>query len=115
MPRPRKMRSCRRYRADRIYKPHGVPLRHLETVDISLDQFEVLRLCDVERLDQADAGERMGISRGTVQRLLYEARQKMVEAILHQRAIAVRLRESEDCRVGLYPHHRRCRKRRHGL
>jgi predicted DNA-binding protein (UPF0251 family) len=64
----------------------------VQTVELSLDQFEAMRLCDHEGLDQQSAGERMGISRGTVQRLIYSGRRQMVEAILRNHAIAVNLR-----------------------
>ncbi len=96
MPRPRKKRCCRRYRADRVYKPQGIPLKEVETTFLSLDQFEALRLCDAENLDQAQAGLRMGVSRGTVQRLLYAARKKIIDAIIHNNAIVINLKESED-------------------
>jgi predicted DNA-binding protein (UPF0251 family) len=114
MPRPRKHRCCRRYHADRIYKPQGIPLREIGVIHISLDEFEAMRLCDYEGLEQTDAGERMGVSRGTVQRLLYSARHKVVEAMLNENAIAVNLQESEESNVGMYPHQgqrgcRRCR------
>ena len=91
MSRPRKIRCCRRYRADRVYKPRGIPLREMKTTQISLDQFEALRLCDVERLDQEEAGRKMGVSRGTIQRLLYEGRKNIVEGILRNRAIIINL------------------------
>jgi predicted DNA-binding protein (UPF0251 family) len=113
MPRPRKTRFCRHYKADRIYKPQGIPMREIDTTVLSLDQFEVIRLCDVENLDQEEAGRRMGISRGTVQRLLYDARKKMAEAILNNHAIIINLKESEDCHVGMHPHQRKCRSGRH--
>ena len=123
MPRPRKSRCCRRYQADRVYKPQGIPMRGLETVVLSLDQFEALRLCDVENLDQEDAGKRMGVSRGTIQRLLYSARRQMVEALLHNHAIVINLQESESVENGLderevtdacmHPHQRKRRTGRH--
>ena len=47
------------------------------------------------RLDQAEAGARMGISRGTVQRLLYSGRRELVAAILRQDAIVINLSRSE--------------------
>jgi predicted DNA-binding protein (UPF0251 family) len=43
MPRPRKRRCCRRYQADRIYKPQGIPMREIGMTLLSLDQFEALR------------------------------------------------------------------------
>jgi predicted DNA-binding protein (UPF0251 family) len=115
MPRPRKHRFCRRYDADRVYKPQGIPMRRIETVAISLDQFEALRLCDSEQLDQEAAGRRMGVSRGTIQRLLYKGRQKIVEAILHQRALVINLQESEDTNAGMHSHQRQRRTRRHSV
>ena len=85
--RPKKRRCCRKYNADRIYKPKGIPLKDIETTELSLDQFEAIRLCDGERLEQDEAGRRMGISRGTIQRLLYSGRQQIVNAILKNDAI----------------------------
>lgn len=111
MPRPRKKRFCRRYRADRVYKPQGIPLRDLEVVELSLDQFEALRLCDVERMDQTQAGEVLGVSRGTVQRLLYGARRELLAAILEGKAFTINLKKGEDCHVGLSAHASRCRRR----
>lgn len=111
MPRPRKRRCCRKYRADRVYKPQGVPMTEIATCALSLDQFEVLRLCDSENLDQERAGQQMGVSRGTVQRLLYAARKQIVDAILQNDAIVINLRKSEDCHVSMHPNQRKCRPR----
>jgi len=95
MPRCRKHRCCRRLEGEIVYKPPGVPLRLLEVVTLRLDEFEALRLCDLEGLDQSTAGERMGVSRGTVQRLVTEARMKLVGAMVASKAIRVS-NESED-------------------
>lgn len=115
MPRPRKRRCCRRYDADRVYKPQGIPFRRIDTALISLDQFEAMRLCDSEQLEQEEAGRRMGVSRGTVQRLLYGARKQIVDAILHSRAIVINLKESEACDVGMHTHQRKRRAQGHHL
>ena len=112
MPRPRKPRHCCRYDADRVYKPQGIPMRDIQTIEISLDQFEALRFCDLDGLDQEEAGREMGVSRGTVQRLLYGARKAVVEAILNNEALLVNLKQGDDCHVGLHTHqHRRGRRR----
>jgi predicted DNA-binding protein (UPF0251 family) len=102
MARPRKKRCCRRYQADRVYKPQGIPLREIGTVELSLDQFEALRLCYAEGRDQSEAGQQMGVSRGTVQRLLHAARKQLVEAILRQDAIVINLQEREACHAGMH-------------
>jgi len=51
------------------------------------DELEVLRLCDRDGLVQEQAGSRMGISRGTVQRLLASARNKVAHALVDGAAI----------------------------
>jgi predicted DNA-binding protein (UPF0251 family) len=82
-------------------------MRDIEVVEISLDEFEALRLCDYEGLDQSEAGKQMGISRGTVQRLLYRARRQVVGALLNKNALAVNLEEREACHEGMHTHPRR--------
>jgi len=84
-------------------------MREIETVAIALDEFEAVRLCDHEGLDQEEAGRRMGVSRGTVQRLLYGARKQLVDAVLYQKAILINLRESEVKNAGMHSHQRRDR------
>ena len=61
----------------------------LETVELELAELEAMRWCDVEGLQQSEAGERMGISRGTVQRYLQRGRQKLVGALLAGQAVVV--------------------------
>ena len=81
MPRPCKPRRCPCCPKHRVYKPAGMPAAELPRVYIAVDEFEALILCDMNALSQAQAGERMGVSRGTVQRLLERGRQKLVSAI----------------------------------
>lgn len=81
-------------------------MRNTEVIRITLDEFEALRLCDHEGLDQAEAGQRMGVSRGTVQRLLYRARRLVVAALLNRNAIAVNLIEREACDDSMHTHPR---------
>ena len=89
MPRPRKRRLCREYDGDRVFKPRSIALRELEHIGLGLDELEALRLCDVEGLDQATAGARMGVSRGTVQRLVKSGRSKVVRALVDSAALII--------------------------
>lgn len=115
MGRPLKKRCCRRYKADRIYKPQGILMKNIDTTIISLDQFEAMRLCDLERMDQEKAGEKMQVSRGTIQRLLYDGRKQIMEAILRENAIIINLKESEARHVDMYTHKRKRWARGHRL
>jgi predicted DNA-binding protein (UPF0251 family) len=58
---------------------------------ITLDpaELEALRLVDLEGLSQEEAGVRMGISRGTVWRLLQTARTKTAQALTEARPITI--------------------------
>lgn len=87
MPRRCKQRNCRSLNGDRNFKPSGIPSRELEKVELRLDEFEALRLCDYDGLNQIEAGETMGVSRGTVQRLLISGRKKVVDALLHTKEL----------------------------
>jgi predicted DNA-binding protein (UPF0251 family) len=73
-----------------VFKPAGTPLTEIECVEIFLDELEAVRLCDLEDKTQEAAGEKMGISRGTVQRLLYRGRKKIIDALVHSKALIVR-------------------------
>jgi predicted DNA-binding protein (UPF0251 family) len=89
MPRPRKRRNCRHFAGDRVFKPRSIPMSALEPIRLELDELEALRLCDLAGLDQEAAGERMGVSRGTVQRLLKRGRAKTVRALIESTALVV--------------------------
>jgi len=81
-PRPKKKRCCEGNFCGRAVKPTGVSLQELKQITLYRDELEALKLCDVEGLFQEQAGERMGVSRGTVQRILTSARRKTAEALV---------------------------------
>ncbi len=81
-PRLKKKRCCEGEFCGQVFKPAGRPLRSLDQIILYRDELEALKLCDVQRLTQEQAGERMGVSRGTVQRLLTGARKKVAEALV---------------------------------
>ena len=68
----------------------------IEKVALPLDELEAMRLCDSEGLSQAKAGELMGVSRGTVQRLVTNARKKVVESIINCQALVIEKEDEEE-------------------
>jgi predicted DNA-binding protein (UPF0251 family) len=52
-------------------------------------ELEVLRLVDLEGLSQEEAGTRMDVSRGTVWRLLQQARAKVAQALSEAQPITI--------------------------
>jgi len=65
------------------------PPRNLEPVFLEMAELEAFRLVDLEGLSQEEAGQRMGVSRGTVWRLVQSARKKTAQALSEGRAISI--------------------------
>lgn len=61
----------------------------LRLFSLAEDELEALRLCDLEGFDQMGAGDRMGVSRGTVQRLLKSGRATVVRALVEGGALLI--------------------------
>ncbi len=72
--------------------PHSIPPPippELRPIELRADELEALRLVDLEGLTQEEAGKQMGVSRGTVWRLLESGRKKVVRAIIEGRPIVI--------------------------
>ena len=65
------------------------PPRHLEPVFLEMAELEAFRLVDLEGLSQEEAGQRMGVSRGTVWRLVQSARKKTAQALSEGRPLNI--------------------------
>lgn len=89
MPRPP---CCRRIEGKPpcpVFKPAGVPARKLASVIMNLDEFEAVRLADLEGLYQADAAARMNVSRPTFGRIIESAHRKIAEALVRGQALVI--------------------------
>jgi predicted DNA-binding protein (UPF0251 family) len=64
-------------------------MSQLQVLHLAIDELEAMRLCDLEGLDQRAAGECMGVSRGTVQRLLRSGRSSILRALLESSALMI--------------------------
>jgi len=69
------------------FTPH--PQTYAAPILIEPAEIEVLRLVDLEGMSQEEAGEKMGVSRGTVWRLLQNARRKTAQALSEGRALHI--------------------------
>jgi uncharacterized protein len=73
----------------RYFKPAGVPVRFLREIQLTVDEFEALRLADAMNMYQDEAAQRMGVSRATFGRIVASARRKTAEALLHGHALRI--------------------------
>ena len=89
-------KCCRRVTGEpacQIFKPAGVPASALEIVVLSVDEFEAIRLADLDGLYHDKAAERMKISRPTFGRIIEAARHKVAEALV--KGLALRIEGGE--------------------
>ena len=90
MPNRRRFRRIKMPPAMEGFKPFGIPMRDLESVDLLFEEFEALRLADYENLTQEEAAKIMNISRPTFTRLYDKALKSVVKAFVEGKAIVIR-------------------------
>lgn len=58
-------------------------------VNLTLEEYEAIRLIDYGNLDQVEAAEKMEVARSTIQRIYKEAREKLADALVNGKAIRI--------------------------
>ncbi|MGN1022936.1 MAG: DUF134 domain-containing protein [Lachnospiraceae bacterium] len=90
MPRPQKTRHIGALPDCRAFAPEDNPGGEDDAVELYLDEWEAVRLTDLEGCDQAEAAFRLGVARSTYQNILQSARHKIADALVNGKA----------CRIG---------------
>lgn len=70
-----------------VFSPEGIP--NCEDVTLTVDEYEVVRLVDLDQLTHAQAAERMEISRPTATEIYNAARIKIAECIVNGKRLLV--------------------------
>jgi predicted DNA-binding protein (UPF0251 family) len=89
MARPHKERTVRYQPKVRLYKPQGIPREFLQTLVLTVDQLEALRLADHEGASHDSGAVKLGVSRATFGRILEAARRTVAEALLQGKALVI--------------------------
>ena len=89
MPRPFCCRRIAGRPAASVFRPIGIPARELEEVVMTLDEFEAMRLADLDGRYQEQAAEQMNVSRPTFSRIIDSAHRKMADALVHGKALRI--------------------------
>ena len=73
-----------------------IPTEVKNTLPIQLfaSELEAMRLVDKLSLEQKDAGKKMGVSRGTIWRLLQSGRKKVITALTENRPLTIVVKEN---------------------
>lgn len=87
MPRPKIKRHICGAPADTCFKPNGVPMNSIEQVQLESDEFEALRLVDLQGMQQQQAAVQMGVSRQTLANILKAGRYKVADCLYTGKAL----------------------------
>ncbi|GAA5644913.1 DUF134 domain-containing protein [Vibrio proteolyticus] len=93
MARPKKQRTICARPPYSCYKPNGVPMTELSQVELLSEEFEALRLADLEDLSQQQAADQMQVSRQTFGNIVKRARHKVALALVQGQALYFRFED----------------------
>lgn len=71
----------------RCYKPCCCPDNEGQGISLQPEEIELIRLIDLEGLEQEEAAVKLGVSRKTAWRDLHEARRKIADALVNGKGI----------------------------
>jgi predicted DNA-binding protein (UPF0251 family) len=89
MVRPKNTRKVLDNPGVNIFKPAGVRISGQETIILTIDEYEAVRLADFEGLYQESAAEKMEISRQTFGRILDTAHFKISDALVNGKILKI--------------------------
>lgn len=89
MPRPKKWRKVCCLPESNLFGPITPHANKREIVVMSVEEYEVIRLVDLESLSQEDAAEKMQVARSTAQRIYICAKQKIADALVHGKILKI--------------------------
>lgn len=88
MPRPMKCRKVCRLPQNAVFGPHGA-CSVQEAVILNVDEYEAVRLIDLQGFSQEECGVYMHVARTTVQQIYTSARRKIALAIVGGRTLRI--------------------------
>lgn len=89
MARPRKWRKVCCIPENNLFGPLDVPIMEEDIITMTVDEYETIRLIDYEGLMQEECAQRMGVARTTIQRIYGDARQKIADSLVNDKAIKI--------------------------
>lgn len=90
MPRPRKCRKVCCMPRNTEFTPVGVDVAPADTVTMSVDEYECIRLIDHEDFTQEECAGYMKIARTTVQQIYNDARKKLSIVLVEGKPLIIR-------------------------
>ena len=89
MPRPNKCRKVLSNPGVFNFKPVGRRVNEEDVVELTLDEFEALRLADYDGLYQEKAAEQMDVSRQTFGNIINSAHKKIADFLINAKLLKI--------------------------
>lgn len=116
MPRPRKWRKVCCLPTVNLFGPLNTPIYHDHFITMTVDEYETIRLIDLEGFNQEECAKYMNIARTTVQGIYNDARKKLAESLVYGKVLRIEGGEymlcdgiEKSCNCGGCPKHKRFR------
>ena len=90
MSRPQKCRRICSLPDLTAFGPLSHPHLHTESIELTLDEYECIRLMDLEDCTQEECALQMGVARTTIQAVYTLARKKLADALVNGKTIEIR-------------------------
>lgn len=112
MPRPRKWRRVCRMPDSQSFGPLDGNSEERKVIVMTVDEFEAIRLIDLEGLNQEECAQRMAVARTTAQAIYNSARVKLAECLVKGMELSINGGDYILCDEGHigcgHCHRRRC-------
>lgn len=89
MPRPRKCRKVCFLPQSSLFGPLSADKPEVEMVFMTVDEYETIRLIDLEGMTQEECSEKMDVARTTVQRIYNDARYKLAMSLVEGKRLQI--------------------------
>ena len=89
MPRPRKCRKVCCLPESNRFGPLNAQINQEHFVIMTVDEYETIRLIDLEEFTQEECSDQMNIARTTVQRIYNDARKKLAESLVKGKVLRI--------------------------
>ena len=89
MARPRKWRRVCTLPKVSVFGPVDLSLGVNKIIIMTVEEYESIRLMDLEGLNQQECAEVMGIARSTIQRIYDDARRKLADSMVNGKILKI--------------------------
>ncbi len=97
MPRPMKRRNVCSLPGHNRFGPLDVAVDDIDFVEMFVDEYEAIRLIDLEGFTQEECSIQMNVARTTVQSIYSSAREKLAQSLVNNKALIIKGGEYRLC------------------